>query len=117
FRSPLRAPTIRSVPEIVLAKLARASVRTRSTPSSSATLTAIENAVSSAVTRRFQMLFSARRRIVPLAMGAAPAGTVQFRQRQAAVELGGQRAVVADEDNGAAGGAALGHQQGEEVLA
>ena len=43
---PLRAPTIRSVPEIVSAKLSRAPYRTFSTPRRSATLTAIASTVS-----------------------------------------------------------------------
>ena len=73
---------MRSVPEIVLAKLARASVRTRSTPSSSVTLTAIEKMVSSAVPRRFHRLRAAspsmvRSAFMPLAcwpVDSAPAG-------------------------------------------
>ena len=59
--APLRAPTMRSVPEIVLANAPRASRRTFSTPSSIATLSAIASRVSPAVTRRFSTLRSARR--------------------------------------------------------
>ena len=55
---PLRAPTMRSVPEIVSAKLCRAPVRTFSTPSSSMTLTAMASTVSErgerAVAQRLQ---------------------------------------------------------------
>ena len=46
---PVRAPTMRSVPEMVSAKLCRAPVRTFSTPSSSVTLTAIASTVRHAV--------------------------------------------------------------------
>ena len=46
---PLRAPTTRSVPEIVCAKLAFAPLRTFSTPSSRTTLTAIATTVSNEV--------------------------------------------------------------------
>src|SRR5580700_10460088 len=57
---PLRAPTIRSTPETVFAKLSRAAVRSFCTPSSNATLMAIAEMVSSAVARRFHRLFQAR---------------------------------------------------------
>lgn len=50
---PLRAPTTRSVPETVLRKLWRDSCRTRSTPSKSITLQAIDTMVSTTVARRF----------------------------------------------------------------
>ncbi|MCY1444036.1 hypothetical protein D9M71_604840 [compost metagenome] len=56
---PERAPTIRSVPLMVLAKLARASVRTRSTASSRHTESAIAKAVRKAVKRRLARLASA----------------------------------------------------------
>ena len=49
---PLRAPTMRSVPEMVSAKLCRAPVRTFSTPSSSMTLKAMASTVSDAVSQR-----------------------------------------------------------------
>ena len=52
--APLRAPTIRSVPEIVSAKLWRAPVRTFSTPSSSITENAIASTVSEAVSARLR---------------------------------------------------------------
>ena len=74
---PLRAPTIKSVPEMVLAKLVRASVRSRSTPTSRVTLNATEITVNRAVKRRLRRLFHARERIgigyVPVA--AAPSGS------------------------------------------
>src|SRR6218665_3286506 len=62
FTEPERAPTIRSVPLMVLAKLARASVRTRSTASSRQTESAMAKAVRKAVKRRLARLASARRR-------------------------------------------------------
>ncbi|MCY1173093.1 hypothetical protein D9M73_132430 [compost metagenome] len=58
---PERAPTIRSVPLMVLAKLARASVRTRSTASSRHTDRAMAKAVRKAVKRRLARLASASR--------------------------------------------------------
>ena len=66
---PLRAPTMRSVPEIVSAKLWRAPVRTFSTPSSSMTLTAMASTVSMAVSQRLRSDCRARRRTI---MRAAP---------------------------------------------
>ena len=60
---PLRAPTIRSVPERVLAKPSRTSPRSRSTPISKVTLSAIDRIVSRAVKRRLRRLFQARARI------------------------------------------------------
>ena len=58
--APLRAPTIRSVPEMVLAKLALASVLTRSTPRRRATLTPIAKTTRPAVALRLATLLSAR---------------------------------------------------------
>ncbi len=60
---PLRAPTIRSVPAMVLAKLAFAWVRTFSTPISRATLRAMARMVRAAVPLRFNRLFTERDRI------------------------------------------------------
>ena len=57
----VRAPTIRSVPETDSPKLSRASRRTRSTPSSSATLNAMAASVRLSVSRRFQALRAARK--------------------------------------------------------
>ncbi|MNT50676.1 hypothetical protein D3C72_1876060 [compost metagenome] len=53
---PVRAPTMRSVPETDDAKFSRSSVRMRSTPSSRKVDSAIENTVSASVKRRFQAL-------------------------------------------------------------
>ena len=64
---PLRAPTMRSAPEIVFVKLVRASVRTRSTPIKRATLTATDSTVSPAVSRRFSRLFAANEKRIALA--------------------------------------------------
>jgi hypothetical protein len=61
FTLPERAPTIRSVPLMVLAKLARASVRTRSTASNKHTESAMANTVNQAVKRRLPRLARARR--------------------------------------------------------
>src|SRR5450830_342257 len=61
FTEPERAPTIRSVPLMVLAKLARASVRTRSTANSRQTDRAMAKAVRKAVKRRLARLARARR--------------------------------------------------------
>ena len=66
FKSPLRAPTIRSVPEIVLAKLVCASVLTRSTTESRAALTAIDASVRMAVVRRFIRLLKTSERVLPM---------------------------------------------------
>ena len=60
WTGPLRAPMIRSVPEIVEVKLFCASVRIRYTPSSRVTARAIETTVSPAVALRLNRLFSAR---------------------------------------------------------
>ncbi len=62
--APLRAPTTRSVPEMVSAKLWRAPVLTFSTPSSSMTLTAMASTVSVAVSARLRSDCDARRRMI-----------------------------------------------------
>ena len=82
---PERAPTIRSVPLMVLAKLARASVRTRSTASSRHTDRAMAKAVSSAVKRRLARLASARRNRY-ISDLYRQGGAIEFRQRQVTVE-------------------------------
>ena len=61
--APLRAPTMRSVPEMVFANAPRASRRTFSTPSSIAMLSATASRVRPAVTRRFSTLRNASRTI------------------------------------------------------
>ena len=53
---PVRAPTIRSVPDTEDAKFSRSSVRMRSTPSSRKVDSAMENTVSASVKRRFHAL-------------------------------------------------------------
>src|SRR3990167_5306232 len=93
FTLPERAPTIRSVPLMVLAKLARASVRTRSTASNRHTESAMANTVSQA------------------------GGIVQLGQRQAAVEQARQALIVADKQQAGTGFAALGKQQFEKGFA
>ena len=60
----LRAPTMRSVPDTVAAKLSRDSERSRSTPSSSSTDSAMDSTVSPAVNLRLRRLFQARARII-----------------------------------------------------
>ena len=61
---PERDPTIRSVPDIVFVKLARAPVLTFSTPSISTTDTAREKIVRRVVNFRFITLFTANRKII-----------------------------------------------------
>ena len=53
---PVRAPTMRSVPDTDDAKFSRSSVRMRSTPSSKKVDSAMENTVSASVKRRFHAL-------------------------------------------------------------
>ena len=53
---PVRAPTIRSVPETACEKLLRTSWRMRSMPSSSSVDKAIDSATSASTKRRFQAL-------------------------------------------------------------
>ena len=57
---PVRAPTMRSVPETADEKLARRSVRSRSMPISSSVASAMLATVSIKVKRRFQALRAAR---------------------------------------------------------
>src|SRR6056297_304200 len=116
---PLRAPTMRSVPEMVLAKLARASWRSRSTPTSRVTDRAMENTVSAAVARRFTRLFQAR---PSTAMGSAPGGACRHRavdagEADGALEQAFEAAVMAHEYQGGAAGAAFIEQQAQEGLA
>ena len=56
---PLRAPTIRSVPETVLAKLLLASLRRISTPSKSATESVIDATASPTLNLRLRKLLMA----------------------------------------------------------
>ena len=58
---PVRAPTIRSVPDTDDEKFSRRSVRMRSTPSSRKVDSAIDSTVSASVKRRFQALRQAMR--------------------------------------------------------
>lgn len=60
---------MRSVPEIVAAKLVRVSLRIFSTPSSSATLTPSAAAVSMALPRRLSTLSQAMRKRVMIEAG------------------------------------------------
>ena len=53
---PVRAPTMRSVPETEDEKFSRSSVRMRSTPSSRKVDSAIDSTVSASVNRRFHAL-------------------------------------------------------------
>src|SRR6218665_262432 len=108
---PERAPTTRSVPLMVLAKLARASVRTRSTASNRQTDRAMANTVSRAVKRRLARLARARRNryISNLRCGAGRA--IEFCQGQVTVKQRGQALVMADKQQAGAGSAAFGEQQ------
>src|SRR5690606_13328444 len=109
FTEPERAPTIRSVPLTVLAKLARVSVRTRSTASSRHTERPMANTVSSAVKRRLAKLASARcSRCMSHLRGAG--GAVEVEQRKTAVEQRRQALVVADEQQAGARRPAFGEQ-------
>jgi hypothetical protein len=107
---------MRSTPETVFAKLSRAAVRSFCTPSSSATLMAIAQMVSSAVARRFHKLFKAR-----VTVGSAMAsrnlrgGAVDVAHGERAIEKTAERRIVADEQQGSFEGAAFDHQQSEEV--
>ena len=56
---PVRAPTIRSVPDTACEKLLRKSCRMRSMPSSSSVDSAIDNTTSDSTKRRFQALRAA----------------------------------------------------------
>src|SRR3990167_10351129 len=115
FTEPERAPTIRSVPLMVLAKLALASVRTRSTASSRQTDRAMANAVRIAVKRRLARLAMARRNkyISNLERGG---GAIEIGQRQIAIEQRRQALVMADEQQARSGFAAFGEQQADEIL-
>ena len=111
--APLRAPTMRSVPEMVFANAPRASRRTFSTPSSIAMLSAIASRVRPAVTRRLSTLRNAS---LTIAIGrSAPGetfrcaashgptfrtgfGPVQFREGHPAVEGAAEPRVVAREE-------------------
>src|SRR5450830_250101 len=116
FTEPERAPTIRSVPLMVLAKLARASVRTRSTASSRQTDRAMAKAVSRAVKRRLARLARARRnRYISDLRGRGRA--IQFGQRQVTIEQRGQALVMADEQQAGTGFAAFGEQQSDKGFA
>src|SRR5690606_40703055 len=110
---PERAPTIRSVPLMVLAKLARASVRTRSTASNRHTDRAMAKAVRKAVKRRLARLAMARRnRYISNLCGDG--GAIEFGQRQRAVEQRRQALVMADEQQAGARFAAFSEQQFNE---
>src|SRR5690606_5429713 len=109
FTEPERAPTIKSVPLTVLAKLARVSVRTRSTASNRHTDRPMANTVSSAVKRRLARLARARRsRCISNLLGAG--GAVEVKQGDAAVEQRRQALVVTDEQQAGACRLALGEQ-------
>src|SRR5450830_1693325 len=113
---PERAPTIRSVPLMVLAKLLRASTRTRSTASSRHTERAMAKAVRIAVKRRLARLAMARRnRYISNLCGRG--GAIEFGQRQVAIKQWGQALVMADKQQAGAGVAAFGEQQLQEGFA
>src|SRR5450830_656243 len=113
---PERAPTIRSVPLMVLAKLLRASTRTRSTASSRHTERAMAKAVRIAVKRRLARLARARRnRYISNLCGRG--GAIEFGQRQVAIKQWGQALVMADKQQAGAGVAAFGEQQLQEGFA
>src|SRR5262245_38895658 len=103
----LRAPTIKSVPETVLAKLSRDSLRMRSTPSRSITASAIESTVRAAVNLRLRRLFMASAStMVPSRASrqrAADSGrherAVEIGELQRPIEAPGERRVVTHEDH------------------
>src|SRR5215470_9987156 len=104
---------MRSVPEMVSAKLWRAPVRTSSTPKRSTTLAAMVAMVSAAVTQRLRSDLRARRRTI-MGRSAGDHGGVIGRfagrgravlggdigEAHDAVEAGGEALVVADHDEG-----------------
>src|SRR5258708_15612606 len=97
----LRAPTTRSVPEIVAAKLSRDSLRSRSTPSNSITASAIDSTVSTAVNLRLRRLLTASAKIIGETSDQGrrvPGRSVDVGELDGAVEQRGERRVVADED-------------------
>ena len=104
---PVRAPTMRSVPLTDCAKLLRMSLRSRSSPSSSAVASAMDSTTSASVPRRFQALRAAQQAVMPAPSAAS--GFMPRRRRLSAgsdsrsVEARGQPLVVADEDQRAAG--------------
>src|SRR5471030_981218 len=113
---PERAPTIRSVPLMVLAKLLRASTRTRSTASNKQTDSAMAKAVRIAVKRRLARLAMARRnKYISNLCGRG--GAIEFGQRQVAVEQRREALVMADKQQAGASVAAFGEQQLNESLA
>src|SRR5689334_18521257 len=116
FTEPERAPTIRSVPLMVLAKLALASVRTRSTASNRQTDRAMANAVRIAVKRRLARLAMARRNKYISNLGRG-GGAIEIGQRQVAIEQRREALIVTDEQQARAGFAAFGEQQANEVFA
>src|ERR1700728_4567925 len=92
---------MRSTPETVLAKLSRAAVRSFWTPSRRATLTAIAEMVSNAVTRLFHRLLQARFRVaVAMASTDLRGSAVDIAHGEGAVELAAERSVMADKQQG-----------------
>src|SRR5450830_448931 len=113
---PERAPTIRSVPLMVLAKLLRASTRTLSFDDRRNTERAMAKAVRIAVKRRLARLAMARRnRYISNLCGRG--GAIEFGQRQVAIKQWGQALVMADKQQAGAGVAAFGEQQLQEGFA
>src|SRR5450830_831519 len=91
---PERAPTIRSVPLMVLAKLLRASTRTRSTASSRHTERAMAKAVRIAVKRRLARLAMADKQ--QAGAGVAAFGEQQLQEGFAGVVVQGRGGLVGD---------------------
>ena len=130
---PVRAPTIRSVPDTEEEKFSRISVRMRSTPSSRKVDSAIDSTVSASVKRRFQALRHAMpnraviRRHAPLRVLAAPSATfrrpgvasrpIDLGQQHMAREAFGDALVMAHEDERAVVRLAGREQHVEEGLA
>src|SRR5581483_3136047 len=107
---------MRSTPETVLAKLSRAAERSFCTPSSSATLMAIAQMVSSAVARRFHKLFQARVRVGGvMASRDLRRSAVDVAHGERAIEQTAEGRIVADEQEGGPERLALVHQQLEEA--
>src|SRR5258708_22279628 len=113
----LRAPTTRSVPEIVAAKLSRDSLRSRSTPSNSITASAIDSSVSTAVNLRLRRLLTASARIIVETSGQrqhGPGRSVDVGELHRAIEQRGERRIVTDEDQSGPLARAFAEQQAEQ---
>src|SRR5687767_3449986 len=101
---------MRSVPESVFSKLARADARTICTLSSSATLTAIVAIVRRAVERRFFRLWNAS--VSSDTDGSRDLGCpIDVRHFEPTIEKPPELTIVADEQHGRPDPFTFGHQQ------